>query len=131
MERRNGKEVKTYGENRMKHSIPHYDVVIVGASVGGATAAMLFAQQGLRVALVERSQDIDAFKIVCTHFIQGSALPIIKRFGLKLIAMTGNPDSALARSSDVMLDIGVEKEACSLGLVPTAIKTSACKLKPK
>jgi len=47
-------------------------------------------------------------------------LPIIKRFGLKLIAMTGNRESELARNGDVMLDIGVEKEACSLGLVPTA-----------
>ena len=47
-------------------------------------------------------------------------LPIIKRFGLKLIAMTGNPESELARNGDVVLDIGVEQEACSLGLVPTA-----------
>jgi len=47
-------------------------------------------------------------------------LPIIKRFGLKLIAMTGKCDSELARSGDVVLDIGVKEEACSLGLVPTA-----------
>lgn len=47
-------------------------------------------------------------------------LPIIKRFGLKLISMTGNCDSELARNGDVMLDIGVKEEACSLGLVPTA-----------
>jgi len=47
-------------------------------------------------------------------------LPIIKRFGLKLIAMTGNCASELARNGDVVLDIGVKQEACSLGLVPTA-----------
>ncbi len=47
-------------------------------------------------------------------------LPIIKRFGLKLISMTGNRESELARNGDVVLDIGVEQEACSLGLVPTA-----------
>lgn len=47
-------------------------------------------------------------------------LPIIKRFGLKLISMTGNCDSELARNGDVVLDIGVKQEACSLGLVPTA-----------
>ena len=47
-------------------------------------------------------------------------LPIIKRFGLKLISMTGNCNSELARNGDVVLDIGVKQEACSLGLVPTA-----------
>lgn len=71
-----------YGGNIMRSSVPHYDVVIVGASVGGSTAAILFAQQGLHVALIERSKDIDAYKKVCTHFIQASALPIIQRMGL-------------------------------------------------
>ncbi|MBM4309774.1 MAG: KpsF/GutQ family sugar-phosphate isomerase [Deltaproteobacteria bacterium] len=47
-------------------------------------------------------------------------LPIIKRFGLKLIAMTGKRDSELARNGDAVLDIGVKQEACPLGLVPTA-----------
>jgi arabinose-5-phosphate isomerase len=47
-------------------------------------------------------------------------LPIIKRSGLKLISMTGNCNSELARNGDVVLDIGVKQEACSLGLVPTA-----------
>lgn len=47
-------------------------------------------------------------------------LPIIKRLGLKLIAMTGNKDSILAENGDVTLDVGVKEEACSLGLVPTA-----------
>ena len=47
-------------------------------------------------------------------------LPIIKRFGLKLIALSGKRDSELARNADAFLDIGVMQEACSLGLVPTA-----------
>lgn len=47
-------------------------------------------------------------------------LPIIKRMGLKLIVLTGNRDSVLAKNGDVMLDVGVKEEACSLGLVPTA-----------
>jgi arabinose-5-phosphate isomerase len=51
-------------------------------------------------------------------------LPIIKRFGLPLISMTGNRASELARSGDVVLDIGVKEEACSLGLVPTASTTA-------
>jgi len=51
-------------------------------------------------------------------------LPIIKRFGLKLIALTGNRSSELARNADVVLDIGVKQEACPLGLVPTASTTA-------
>ncbi len=47
-------------------------------------------------------------------------LPVIKRMGAKLIAFTGNLKSSLARYSDVVLDISVKKEACPLGLAPTA-----------
>lgn len=50
-------------------------------------------------------------------------LPAIKRMGVPLIAMTANPDSILARKADVILDIGVTKEACPLGLAPTASTT--------
>jgi flavin-dependent dehydrogenase len=76
------KDMNAYGKQMMKSAVPHYDVVVVGASVGGSAAAILFAQEGLRVALIERNTDIDAYKKVCTHFIQGSALPIIKRMGV-------------------------------------------------
>src|SRR6056297_131338 len=51
-------------------------------------------------------------------------LPMIKRLGVQLIAMTGNPDSTLARHADVHLETGVDREACPLGLAPTA-STSA------
>lgn len=51
-------------------------------------------------------------------------LPIIKRMGLPLIAMTGNPNSTLARAGDVFLDISVKEEACPLGLAPTASTTA-------
>ena len=50
-------------------------------------------------------------------------LPLIKRFGLKIIAMTGKPSSTLAQKSDVTLDISVEKEACPYNLAPTASTT--------
>ena len=43
-------------------------------------------------------------------------LPIIKRMGLKLIVMTGNPNSALSRTADVILNVAVKEEACPLGL---------------
>jgi len=66
----------------MKNSITHYDVIIVGASIGGCTAAILFARQGLRVALIERHKDLDAYKKVCTHYIQPNATPTIQRLGI-------------------------------------------------
>jgi arabinose-5-phosphate isomerase len=54
-----------------------------------------------------------------------SLIPFLKRFNVKLISMTGNPDSILARSSDVGLDISVEEEACPMGIVPTASTAAA------
>jgi len=49
----------------------------------------------------------------------------IRKIGARLIAFTGNPSSTLARSSDVVIDVGVEKEACPFGLAPTS-STTAC-----
>jgi 2-polyprenyl-6-methoxyphenol hydroxylase-like FAD-dependent oxidoreductase len=59
-----------------------YDVAIVGASVAGCTAARLFALQGARVALIERRPAMDAYKTVCTHYVQSSATPTIEKLGL-------------------------------------------------
>lgn len=50
-------------------------------------------------------------------------LPIIKRMGLPLVAMAGNPGSTLARAGDVFLDISIKEEACPLQLAPTASTT--------
>ena len=52
-------------------------------------------------------------------------LPLLKRLGVPLIAMTGNPESALALASDAHLDTGVETEACPLDLAPTSSTTTA------
>lgn len=52
-------------------------------------------------------------------------LPLLKRLGVPLIAMTGQSDSVLARAADVHLDVGVEEEACPLDLAPTASTTAA------
>jgi arabinose-5-phosphate isomerase len=52
-------------------------------------------------------------------------IPLVKRMGIKLISVTGNTSSTLARAVDVVLDIGVREEACPLGLAPTASTTSA------
>jgi len=51
-------------------------------------------------------------------------LPVIKRLGAKLIAMTGRPQSTLALLADVHLDVGVAREACPLNLAPTASTTA-------
>jgi len=51
-------------------------------------------------------------------------LPVIKRLGVPLVALVGKRQSTLAKSADVCLDISVEKEACPLGLAPTASTTA-------
>ncbi len=55
-------------------------------------------------------------------------LPVIKRLSLPLIAITGNPESNLARRADVVLDVSVAEEACPLGLAPTASTTATVAL---
>jgi arabinose-5-phosphate isomerase len=51
-------------------------------------------------------------------------LPLLKKIGARVIALTGNPKSILAKYSDVVLDVSVKKEACPLGLAPTASTTA-------
>lgn len=51
-------------------------------------------------------------------------LPLIKRLGAPLIALTGNPDSTLAKAADVHIDVSVAQEACPLGLAPTSSTTA-------
>jgi arabinose-5-phosphate isomerase len=55
-------------------------------------------------------------------------VPLLKRYGAKLVAMTGNPQSSLAQESDVHLYAGAQKEACPLNLAPTASTTAALAL---
>lgn len=52
-------------------------------------------------------------------------IPLLKRLGVPLIALTGAPDSLLARTADVHLDVSVAQEACPLGLAPTTSTTVA------
>ncbi len=51
-------------------------------------------------------------------------LPVVKRMGARLLSMTGNPRSTMARAADVHLDISVAEEACPLNLAPTASTTA-------
>jgi 2-polyprenyl-6-methoxyphenol hydroxylase-like FAD-dependent oxidoreductase len=59
-----------------------YDAVIVGASLAGASAAILLARGGARVALVEQRPETGAFKKVCSHYVQSSAISSLERIGL-------------------------------------------------
>jgi arabinose-5-phosphate isomerase len=52
-------------------------------------------------------------------------LPIVKRLGSPLVALTGHPTSTLATQADVALDVSIREEACPLGLAPTASTTAA------
>ncbi|HEV7774138.1 MAG TPA: NAD(P)/FAD-dependent oxidoreductase [Conexibacter sp.] len=59
-----------------------YDAVIVGASLAGCTTAILLGRAGARVALVEKQRDPKAYKRICSHFIQSSAVPALERLDL-------------------------------------------------
>jgi arabinose-5-phosphate isomerase len=54
-----------------------------------------------------------------------AVLPVIKRLGLPLVLLTGNPRSTLALQADVVLDVGVREEACPMNLAPTSSTTAA------
>jgi len=54
-----------------------------------------------------------------------SLLPFVRRLGIPIVALVGTPDSELARSADIVIDVSVDEEACPLGLVPTASSTAA------
>ena len=51
-------------------------------------------------------------------------LPVIRRLDVRVIAMTGNPHSPMAEAADFHINIGVDKEACPLGLAPTSSTTA-------
>jgi flavin-dependent dehydrogenase len=59
-----------------------YDAVIVGGSLAGCAAATMLGRSGARVAVVEKSPDPAAFKRICSHFIQASAVPTLERLDL-------------------------------------------------
>lgn len=61
----------------------NFDVLVIGASLAGCAAARLFALQGFEVALVDHAADPSAYKKLCTHYIQPSATPVLRRLGLE------------------------------------------------
>jgi arabinose-5-phosphate isomerase len=92
----------------------------------GATAVVMDSQNALHGDLGLLS-DGDAVMLLSysgeTRELM-DLLPFIKRFDVKLIALTGNPASTLARFSEVTLDTSVEREACPLNLAPTSSSTA-------
>ena len=59
-----------------------FDAVVVGASLAGCATAIHLGRAGHRVALVDKRPDPAAYKRVCGHFIQSSAVPAIERLGV-------------------------------------------------
>ena len=58
------------------------DVVIAGGSIAGCALAALLGRQGIRTTVLEKSTKADHYKVVCSHFIQEGATPILRRLGL-------------------------------------------------
>jgi 2-polyprenyl-6-methoxyphenol hydroxylase-like FAD-dependent oxidoreductase len=58
------------------------DVVIVGAGIAGCATAAMFGRMGLEVVVLDAEPDINVFKRSCAHFIQPSALPVLRKYGL-------------------------------------------------
>jgi arabinose-5-phosphate isomerase len=93
----------------------------------GTPAIFLHPTEGLHgdLGILTRTLDV----VVAISYSGNTAelikiVPAVRRFGLPLISLTGNPDSELARLSDVVLDIHVDQEACPLNLAPTASTTA-------
>ncbi|MDD5177164.1 MAG: KpsF/GutQ family sugar-phosphate isomerase [Sterolibacterium sp.] len=78
----------------------------------------MIAREDVLIALSNSGENDELLTIV----------PLVKRQGGRLIAITGNPASALAQEADVHLDAGVKEEACPLNLAPTASTTAALAL---
>src|SRR3954468_216185 len=58
------------------------DVAIVGGSVAGAALAVLLGRQGVRATVLEKSPKTEHYKVVCSHFIQAGATPVLHRLGV-------------------------------------------------
>lgn len=84
----------------------HYDVVVAGAGVAGAIAALSFARHGLSVLVVDPKLDRCRHKILCTHFVQPLAMPILDGLGLtdRIIAAGGVPTKAAFWTSAGWID---------------------------
>ncbi|HEY1853015.1 MAG TPA: NAD(P)/FAD-dependent oxidoreductase [Solirubrobacterales bacterium] len=92
------------------------DVVVVGGSLAGCTAGILLARQGARVAMIEKQPDPAAFKRICSHFIQASAVPTIERLGLLEPMLEAGAVRPRARAWTHWGTIAAPPESASLGI---------------
>ncbi len=92
----------------------------------GSTAVVLNSQNALHgdLGLVSDGDAVIALSYSGETAELLDLLPHIKRFDVKLVAMTGKPESTLSKYSDVTLDTSVEREACPLNLAPTSSSTA-------
>lgn len=93
----------------------------------GAPAFFLHPAEGLHgdVGMLSRGDVIVAVSSSGETREILQLLPVLKRFGLPLLCLTGHPASTLGRTADILLDVSVQEEACPLGLAPTASTTAA------
>jgi arabinose-5-phosphate isomerase len=125
----------------LKHTLDHRGKVIVigvgkSGNIGhkiaatfnstGATAVVLDSQNALHgdLGLLSDGDAVLALSYSGETRELLDLLPFIKRFEVKVIALTGKPGSTLSRLSEVTLDTSVEREACPLNLAPTSSSTA-------
>jgi arabinose-5-phosphate isomerase len=125
----------------LKHTLDHHAKVIVigvgkSGNIGhkiaatfnstGATAVVLDSQNALHgdLGLLSDGDAVLALSYSGETRELLDLLPFIKRFEVKVIALTGKPGSTLSRLSEVTLDTSVEREACPLNLAPTSSSTA-------
>src|SRR4030088_1093283 len=73
---------ETTASNGNAGAVEERDVVIVGASLAGCAAAIFLGRAGASVALVDQRSEESAFKRICSHYIQSSAVATLERLGL-------------------------------------------------
>lgn len=96
-----------------------HDAIVVGASLAGCTTAILLARAGASVLLVDQRPEIDAFKTVCGHYIQASALPTMRRLDIyePMMAAGAVHSPAVVRwSGDTIGPVSAEKAEASINL---------------
>jgi arabinose-5-phosphate isomerase len=91
----------------------------------GTPAYFLHATEGLHgdLGIVNKEDVVIAISKSGNTAEINQLIPVFKKLGVPVIAMTGNSESPLARNSDVILDVSVEEEACPNDLAPTASTT--------
>lgn len=93
----------------------------------GTSAYFLHAAEGVHgdVGMVARGDVVMALSNSGETDEVLALLPVLKRLGIPLVLLTGNPGSTLARLADVVVDVGVSEEACPMNLAPTSSTTAA------